>query len=321
MFRHLLVPLDGSQLAEAALAPASALAARFDSEITLLQVVPAPHASTGTRGTPLAELLSDLRSQAYQEVQRYLKARQAILRRQGHIVHRHVTGGDSIAEIILEVASGQGIDGIVMSTHGRGGLSRWVYGSVADKVLRHARVPVLLIQAQAEPPHRLPSKFKHLLVPLDGSELAEKALPVAQQLALQFDGQITLLRVTGAPYVPVGGVAYGDLVIQLRDQIQEEASVYLTSQARDLRQQGCNVDECVIEGEPVADLILNSIDDLGADTIVMSTHGRGGIARWVYGSVADKVLRRARVPLFLIRAAETLETKDHRTGQSARLSV
>lgn len=150
MFKHILVPLDGSHLAEAALPAALALASRFDGEITLLRVVRPPYIMTNTGGAVYAELLVALRDQMHEEATAYLKNYQGSLRQQGYVAHSHITEVEPVAEAILDVAEALGVDTIVMSTHGRGGMSRWVYGSVADKVLRGATVPVLLIRAREE---------------------------------------------------------------------------------------------------------------------------------------------------------------------------
>jgi nucleotide-binding universal stress UspA family protein len=148
MFTHLLVPLDGSRLAEAALSAALSIAAKFDSTITLLRVVRPPDITTSTSGSAMTEVLTMLRAHSQEEAEDYLRVLQNQLRQQGYKVHRHVVFGDAVAQIILEVVEGRDMDAIVMSTHGRSGLSRWVFGSVADKVLRQSQVPVLLIRAQ-----------------------------------------------------------------------------------------------------------------------------------------------------------------------------
>ncbi len=145
--------------------------------------------------------------------------------------------------------------------------------------------------------------FKHILVPLDGSILAEKALPAALEVARRFDSKITLMRVAQTPVLPgVDGFAFAELEATLRQQAREEAQDYLRAQAGSLRQQGYNVHYHLEVSQPVAETILNTADLLNVDAIVMSTHGWGGIRRWVYGSVADKVLRHAKVPVLLIRA-------------------
>jgi nucleotide-binding universal stress UspA family protein len=151
MFSHLLVPLDGSHLAEAALPPALELASKFNSKISLVWVIQPPHLiMTAANGSVYAQLLIEMRNQSEQDAHAYLEAHQGSLGQQGYEVHAQVTEGENIADALLQVASNLKVDAIVMSTHGRGGLSRWVFGSVADKVLRYADVPVLLIRAREE---------------------------------------------------------------------------------------------------------------------------------------------------------------------------
>ena len=147
--------------------------------------------------------------------------------------------------------------------------------------------------------------FKHLLIPLDGSPLAEQALPVALALAARFGHTVTLLRVAQPPYVVtgIGGSVYAELALGMRDQIHEEAQAYLAAVRESLQTADVDVRMQVAEGDPAADVILQIVDELGVDTIVMSTHGRTGLSRWVFGSVAERVLRSASVPVLLIRAA------------------
>jgi len=151
MFNHLLLPLDGSPLAEAALPAAMELASKFNSTITLVWVIQPPHLiMTAANGSVYAQLLTEMRHQSEQDAQSYLRRHQGSLRQQGYSVQAIVTEGENIADALLDVATNREVDTIVMSTHGRGGLSRWVFGSVADKVLRQAEVPVLLIRAKEE---------------------------------------------------------------------------------------------------------------------------------------------------------------------------
>ena len=145
--------------------------------------------------------------------------------------------------------------------------------------------------------------FQHILIPLDGSPLAETALKSALTLAGKFSSELTLLRVVAQPYLPTDGLSasYAELIAGLREQALADARAYLVAQQGSLQQQGFRVHALVSELEPVAEAILNTAESVKADAIVMSTHGRGGLARWVYGSVADRVLRHAHVPVLLIR--------------------
>ncbi len=151
MFNHLLVPLDGSHLAEAALPAATELASKFNSKMTLVWVIQPPHLiMTAANGSVYAQLLTEMRNQSEQDAQSYLRNHKGSLRQQGYDVQAVVVEGENVADALLDVAADRAIDTIVMSTHGRGGISRWVFGSVADKVLRQAEVPVLLIRAKEE---------------------------------------------------------------------------------------------------------------------------------------------------------------------------
>ena len=148
MYQHILVPLDGSALAETALPDAKALAAKFDAEITLVRATSTPHILADPDGASYADLMDDIRHQNLHEVEEYLQGVKSALQHEGFKVNAHLVENASPADAILTLAEEQNMDLIVMSTHGRGGLARWVYGSVADKVLRHSDVPIFLIRAK-----------------------------------------------------------------------------------------------------------------------------------------------------------------------------
>ena len=146
--------------------------------------------------------------------------------------------------------------------------------------------------------------FKHLLVPLDGSKLAELALPMAKSLTTQFNGRITLLQVVPLPYaVGFGHEASGvySNLNSINQDLKREAAAYMEEKRLELHKAGIQADVQLVMGKSPAEAILTAVDELDADTIVMSTHGRSGVMRWVFGSVADKVLRQARVPILLAR--------------------
>lgn len=151
MFHHILVPLDGSTFGEISLPYALALAKQFDGKVTLLRIVPHPQVVLSEYTYESTDLFLELREGALREADEYLKAQQNSLRQQGYEVYYRVVEGENVAEWILGVADGADVDAIVMSTHGRSGIQRWVFGSVAEKVLRHARVPVLLVRPDTSP--------------------------------------------------------------------------------------------------------------------------------------------------------------------------
>lgn len=145
--------------------------------------------------------------------------------------------------------------------------------------------------------------FKHIVVPLDGSGFAEAALPYALEMAAQFDSDITLLRVVMPPRIGEGALSpeSANYVISMRDDLYKEAIDYLQQQKGSLRQQNFRVHYQVVESEDVAAEIISAVRGADADTIVMCTHGRGGISRWLFGSVATRVLQSAHVPVLVIR--------------------
>lgn len=147
--------------------------------------------------------------------------------------------------------------------------------------------------------------FSHLLIPLDGSKLAETVLPLAKAMAERFDSKVTLLRVVRSPHVIGGGEEFPALYITMREDLCREASEYLAAKEEAWRAAGFMVSSQVREGHSIADIILKCADELGVDAIAMCTHGRSGVVRWVFGSVADKVLQKAPVPILLVRAQAT----------------
>lgn len=150
MFSHLLIPLDGSPVAEAALPAACALADKHQSRLLLVSVVNVPHAAQTFADDAHDLLLDKIRSQVFDDAQTYLKTKAAELAAQGYEVDSELIEGSDVAEKILELSNQRLADTIIMSTHGRSGVSRWVFGSVAEKVLRGATIPILLVRAQMD---------------------------------------------------------------------------------------------------------------------------------------------------------------------------
>jgi nucleotide-binding universal stress UspA family protein len=154
--------------------------------------------------------------------------------------------------------------------------------------------------------------FRHILVPLDGSGFAEAALPYALQMAAQFDSDITLLRVVMPPRMGDGALSpeSANFLIKLRDDLFKEAIEYLQTQKGSLRQQNYRAHYQVAESEDVAAEIISAVRGADADTVVMCTHGRGGLGRFLFGSVATRVLQSAHVPVLVIRPAATVHEGD-----------
>jgi nucleotide-binding universal stress UspA family protein len=191
-----------------------------------------------------------------------------------------------------------------MSAHGRSGISRWVFGSVADRVLRgETACPVLLVRAEQT---RRQTTYQRILVPLDGSELAEQVIPYVKALIHPRHTRVFLLSVltTGLGDRTVALLTSYPPGLRLATTALHQAEVevrgYLRSVASALREQGAFVYTAVRESSP-ADEILDYADEIDADLITMTTHGLSGISRWVYGKVAGKVLQGARIPVLVVR--------------------
>ncbi len=144
--------------------------------------------------------------------------------------------------------------------------------------------------------------YKHILCSLDGSPLAERALPHAMALARAFGARLTLLRVVEMPPIP-SMPELATVEVELLPQLHEEAQTYIQGKVGELREQGLEVKGVVMEGR-AAEAIADYAIEHGVDLIVMATHGRSGLSRWAFGSVADRVLRQAHCPVLLIRASE-----------------
>jgi nucleotide-binding universal stress UspA family protein len=294
MYRRILIPLDGSPLAEQVLPLAKMFAARFNATVVLFQAVAPIHQDLRVAGEIFqADEQTEL---ARWRAREYLESIHQDFAAAGIIVEREVRVG-APAPSILEFAEQAEIDLIAMTTHGRTGVLHWVYGSVADKVLHGARVPILLVRANEQ--SAAPKPLTRILVPLDGSELAERALAPARQLAAEFDAEVLLLRVWETPLY---GPEDSPVVMEALEQAAStNAKDYITHTACQLQAQGVPVRGETKNGA-VVESILEQAQDSATNLIVMSTHGRSGVGRWVMGSVADGVLRVASVPVLLIRA-------------------
>ena len=314
MIGSILVPLDGSALAESILPCVRAFARLTSAEVTLFQAVePLP---TGEKG-PLEALLARTEPviEPTEHARAYLIHVAQELSHQGLVVHARVETGPA-AETIVEAA--RGFDLIAMATHGRGGIGRWVYGSVAEKVLHGASAPVLLIRAREEAMAD-PCLPQRILVPLDGSELAEQVLPLAASIARQAEAEVTLTHsIAWARMAVVEPYGYGTgfSAATLLDEAEAGAKEYLSRVQRQLAADHVPV-QTTISLERAPEAILDYAEERQISLIIMSTHGRGGLGRWVLGSTADRVLRGATVPVLLVRAGVPTPTLESEPEASA----
>jgi len=309
MFDRILVPLDRSALAERAIPYAIALARAVTGHLTLLHATPSdPAPRRGEAELDAAVRLDELADR---------------LRHQGISVDARTVPGNA-AEAIVNAAGRAHTDVIVMSTHGRGGLGRWLYGSVADQVLRRAEVPVLLVSAACDHPWPTDRPPK-MLVSLDGSETSESVLDSARQLGQILGADAIFLRVIRAAASSDLGFDAAHLRIGQpeADGGLAEASEYLERIAGRSASPFRSVDTIVDAGEPAAHITALARQE-GVDLIVMATHGRTGLARLTIGSVATATLHRTHAPLLLMRPAglreSDLETPDAASSRPAPLA-
>lgn len=297
MYRSILVPLDGSALAERALGVAAELAARMRSDLHLVHV----HRERVVEELPVYGLTGEAaRAAAEQYV---LAAADRLRAAQAGQVDGTLLEG-SAAHAIVAHAAKTGTDIIVMSSHGRTGASRFWLGSVADAVIRSASVPVLMVRGGDDAGAKAPGAFQRLLLPLDGSSLAESVIPHAITLAKVGEGNVHLLQVEERAEdlrMSVWGLAAqeaDDLPARLeradhylhsvRDRFQSEwPPATVSVEARGARRAGEAIVEVAVERD--------------TDLIAMATHGRGA-SRMLLGSVADKVVRGTQCSVLLLRA-------------------
>jgi nucleotide-binding universal stress UspA family protein len=286
----ILVPYDGSPLAAHAVPYAAALAQAVEGRLILVQAVQDVVARRRAE-SELAELLEQLWTR-------------------GLTVESHVRYGDP-GPVILDGARAWGADLIAMATHGRSGLGRWRYGSVAEHVLRHAATPLLVVPAASDriwtaAPEGSGLPPRRVLVPLDGSAFAEEAIGPAARLAAALGGGLLLAQAVVPPTTPD---LYGRENFMTGFDAEAELARtrrYLTDVAEQWNTPSLPVEPAARLGTPAA-TIATLARERGADAIAMATHGRGGLARLVLGSVAAGVLHRATVPLLLVRPAAVRE--------------
>ncbi len=289
MFKKILVPLDGSQLSQRALEPALAMGKHTGAELLLVR-------------TPVVDTLSFAATEAKHAEARndalvYLETIRKSSEQPDLHIHTRLIEGD-VAGAIVDTALSEQVDLIVMSTHGYSGLTRWVLGSVTEKVLRSAPCPVLAVRAARHP--------QKVLITLDGSPLSDSAIEPGIAVAQSFNAAVTLLRVV--PRVSIDEKLdehERGLSRRMQEDLIEEAQGYLHTACRSeaVARSGVAIKSEVRIGSP-AEIILEHIETYGTDLIVMATHGRTGLKRWVYGSVTAKVLRNVNCSMLVIRPTD-----------------
>ncbi len=302
MFRTILVPLDGSPLAELALPFALSIATKCKATVHVALVhVP------GAYSDYMVDHATDLDRDAKDREQAYLDALRARLAKAfvGKFELHHLEG--IVPETLVEEVVERGVDLVVMNAHGWGYTSRALLGSVSDYLMRHLDVPLLVMHSQAMNSEldRTVS-FRRILVPLDGSELAEAILKPAETLGELWKAEFRLVRVVSPPLHLLGSI--GDVPHghhqAIVDATKKQVGGYLETVADGMRKQTLAVQVGVPVNRNTAWAILEEARATDCDLIAISTHARGGLPRLLFGSVADKVIRGAHTPVLVYHPHE-----------------
>jgi nucleotide-binding universal stress UspA family protein len=295
-FRSILVPLDGSVIAEQALAVGGSLARRAGVPLHLVAVQePIPVAVTAEVGQYGVELERESRA----ELNQYLAGVLDVTRRtqvmdvQGQVIDGHAP------EALTDYVEEHDIGLVAMTTHARSGLKRWVLGSVADRLLRQVSIPVLLLHPQDLPQ---PTRFRRILIALDG-QIEEPVLEPAIALgSLEEGAEYILFRVAEPPVPLLTPLAASPSQLgqpHLERAVEDAARDYLERVAERLRAGGLSVTWRIVKSRNVSQQVIELAREAGAACIVVGTHGATGIERLLVGSVADKVVRGTGIPVLV----------------------
>jgi nucleotide-binding universal stress UspA family protein len=290
MFEKILVPVDGSSVSAQALPVAAVLTDALQSKLTLLRVLDSPKDA----------FVPDRAGADMSNTSRYFDSELRLLASQNVAAECTIQHGKPAAAI-MDYAKREHMGLIVMATHGRSGLTRMVFGSVTDAVVEHCKIPLLVVRA-TEPSLPTGTRIRRILVPLDGSELAESAIGHAAAIARPLGADVVLFSIWDT---------FGyELTIYPRDEIEAEmhekhaaAKQYLIAQTEKLTAQGISA-RWQLKSGLVVDEIIGTANKQDVDLIIMSTHARHGFDRWVEGTVAGEVLLGSPVPVMLIRSTE-----------------
>ncbi|TVP48232.1 MAG: universal stress protein [Gemmatimonadales bacterium] len=313
---RIVVPLDGSRFGERALPLALSVAERTGGSLELITIaVPVVQSAGGRDAAVTGDDSGDrgeVRARAYLDE---VADRIRVAGYEGALVRDVISPGNAARSIVRRVAEVEA-DLVIMTTHGRGPLQRAWLGSTADGVIRRSPCPVLLVRppdalAETEPEDRppidlsaRPGPFSRVVIPLDGSEAAERAFDSLPPLLAE-GATAHLLRIV-APFVAGGSPYLPHTVREAQDHemVRRASAEYLDRFRGRVEASGFVAEPEVVTGGQPAVAILRASESLGAGLIAMSTSGRGGAARLLLGSVADKVVRGAPCPVLLSRTPE-----------------
>jgi nucleotide-binding universal stress UspA family protein len=301
MFTRILTPLDGSKTAEKVLPYARFVAEQLKLPIELLAVVDIVEMTThisADRALHLDTMIED----SVRNSEQYLVRVAGTF--PGASTKCRVEKGKA-EQVIIETAAADEGTLITMATHGRSGINRWLLGSIAEKVLRGATNPLLVVRATEEAKADNVATLKSIVMPLDGSELAESVLPTVAELAKTLKLEVVLFRAYSIPYSAYASAEgyYAVDYEELLKAMREEAVDYLEKKTEAVKKLGIDKVSCVAKEGFAADEIISLSRKSADNLIAMCTHGRSGVKRWVLGSVTETVVRHSADPVLVIRAS------------------
>jgi nucleotide-binding universal stress UspA family protein len=300
-YRSIYVPLDGTPFAEHALPLAAAIARRCNAALKLALVhLPVPALAVALE---VPDVKVQLDEEARASELTYLAK---TIDRVSQLMDVTATGtilDGEVTRALGDHLEQSGADLVIIATHGRGPVSRFWLGSVADQLMRQLHMPVLILRAGENTPP--PVELRHILITLDGSPFAEQALTGAVTLGGPYGAEYSLLMVVEPPRPIVDPSAMVLVPVAVDGEVYSMATAtgYLETQAEPLRQEGFRVRTHAIcaEGAGVAATIVAQAETLGIDVVAIASHGAGGLRRLVVGSVADKVIRGSTRPTLVVR--------------------
>lgn len=298
MPEKLLVPLDGSKLSEIVLPYVEELAIKINYEVILFSV---RSPAEDPYHPDLRDYLQETAEKTLNNIKTYLKTDEA----KGQNIKTVIAGSGILisnsAKGILDYADNENIGMIVMATHGRTGISLWALGSVAEKVVRASRSPVLLVRSNIDKEIKPP--IRNILIPLDGSRQSEIVLSYAGNLASALQAKVTLFHIITQPYhsyTDTDGVINVSYSHDELNKKQKEATSYLEKAREKLKRHDITATFEVKTGRPAEEIILFA-EENDFEVVAMSTHGCSGFHSTGHGSVTDKVLHNGKTPLLLVR--------------------
>jgi nucleotide-binding universal stress UspA family protein len=301
MLKRLLVPLDGTRLAETVLPVAASLAEKAGARVTLLHVL--------ERAAP-AKVHGETHLTSAEEAQQYLEriARESFppsVPVDWHVHHRPIA---DVAHSVADHADELEPDLIVMARHGHRHFMQLFFGSIPQQVIRQTPTPVLLVQPR--PDHTVPASFQHVFVPLDGQPEHEVALPLAAEIARLYEATIRLMMVVPTRGALAGSTAaVGQLLpaatTEVLDLAEQSGVEYLAHHLEGLQAEGGHAVATIARGDPL-DVLQHTLQENGADLVAMGTHAAAGTQAFWAGSIGQKLLDRIPASFLLVPVSATV---------------